>query len=145
MDFNDDPRRYRIEPMHEFMLQWSAWGRHHPVRVESMTYRIMCWIEAHAKRDRDIEDGIVRGEPIHIVDEDRERIAWKVEYLLTRPHIWEGHERERRVLISYYRDARPSMPIGKIANQLLDCRPWQVEETVKKALLYFSYWWRNEE
>ena len=145
MNFNDDPRRYRIEPMHEFMLQWSAWGRHHPVRVESMTYRIMCWIEAHAKRDRDIEEGIVRGEPVHIVDEDRERIAWKVEYLLTRPHIWEGHERERRVLISYYRDARPSMPIGKIAHKFLDCEPWMVEETVKKALLYFSYWWRNEE
>ena len=144
MDFHNDPRRERIEPMHHFMSHWASWGRHNPVRIESMTYRIMCWIEAHAKRDKDIEEGIVKGEPIHVVDEDRERIAWKVEYLLTRQHIWQGHQRERQVLIRYYRDVKPNWPIGKIAYKVLDCRPWQVEETVKEALLYLSYWWREE-
>lgn len=144
MDFHNDPRRERIEPMHHFMSHWASWGRHNPVRIESMTYRIMCWIEAHAKRDKDIEEGIVKGEPIHVVDEDRERIAWKVEYLLTRPHIWQGHQRERQVLIRYYRDARPSWPAGKIGRQLLDCKSHEVEELVKTSLLYMSYWWREE-
>lgn len=144
MDFQNDPRRSRIEPMHEFLTIWSEWGRHHPVRLESMTWKIMVWIENHAKRDRDIEEGIVTGERIHVVDEDRERIAWKVEYLLTRQNIWEGHQREREVLIGYYK-AHPSMHIAKIANRRLGVKTHQAEETVKKALLYFSYWWRAEE
>lgn len=141
MDFTDDPRREKIEPLHEYMMMWARWGRNHPKHYESNTLVIMRWLEDHAKEAKEIEEGIVRGEPIVIHDESQEFIARRVEYLLTRPYVWWGHESERKILVRYYRDAKNGMPVGKIARRLLGCKPWEIEETVKKALLFFSYWW----
>ena len=141
MEFYDDPRRAQIEPMHEFMQTWARWGRYHSIRQESMTYKIMMWMRDHSKRVEDIREGIVLGQPIHCQDDDYEKIAWKVERLLTNQDLWSGHIRERDILKTYYKLPYASS-LGFIARKL-ECKPWLVEKTVKDALYFMSTIWRD--
>lgn len=127
--------------MHEFMQTWAQWGRYHPVRSESMTYKIMCWVRDHSKRIEDIREGIVIGQPIHCQDADFDKIALKVEHYLCKAELWSGHIRERDVLKIYYQMSQEAKP-GFIARKL-ECKPWQIEEVVKVALFYLSGIWRD--
>lgn len=140
MNFVDEPRRSKIEPMHEFMVMWARWGRYHPVRQESMTLKIMMWIRDHSKRVEEIREGLVTDRPIHVQEDDAEKIAWKVEHYL-RMLGEEGKVRERNILKTYYLMPDNSK-VGYVARKL-DCKPWQVEKVVKDALYVLSQFWRD--
>ena len=146
MDFSNDPLRERIEPMDEFLRVWADWGREHCMRSESITYKLMCWIRDHSKRVEEIREGIATGERLHIRRDDSELIAWKVERILTHPDYWRGHHRERDILKGFYL-AHPLDPAGRIAKVVSTnydrVYAWQLEGRVKKALLYFSNFWRD--
>ncbi len=141
MDFSEDPRRAQIEPMHNFLEKWARWGRYRPIRHESMTYKIMCWVRDHLSRVAEIREGIVLGQPIHCSDDDCEKIAWKVEhYMILMGN--EGYKREREILRIYYLKSHPALPIGKLA-KMMECKPWQVEQMVKEALYRLSTIWSD--
>lgn len=143
MNFFDDPLRYKLEPLHEFLTTWGQWGKFHTFSSVSNTYKIMCWVRDHSKRDAEIEEGIINNEPIQLRDDDRERIANKVEYCLQRMKA-ECKHREVHTLIEYYRDTRNAEPIGSIARRL-QCKPWAIDRVVREALIVFASFWRPEE
>lgn len=143
MNFLDDPRRSSIEPMHEFMQIWSNYYRERPRQGVSITWIAMCSVRDWSKQIKTIREGIAIGLPIRRIRSTEERfIADRVDKMLSENELWIGHKREKNVLITYYLKVHPSWPIGKIA-KALDCKPWQVEKTVKDALFYFSTIWRD--
>ena len=141
MDFSEEPLRYKLEPMHNFLEKWASWGRYRPIRHESMTYKIMCWVRDHSKRVEEIREGIVLGQPIHCKDEDVEKIAWKVEDTLVRMKR-DGKSKEVDDLVYYYLKCHPSTSRGRIAKRL-DCCCSGIEKTIKADLLVFSDYWHD--
>lgn len=142
MKFIDDPRRDRIESMHELMLIWANFWRDRPRYDVSITWVAMCAIRDWSKRISDIREGIVLGQPIRVTRTDTLMIAEKMRKLIHNGEAWSGHHRERDVLVTYYLKVHPNEPIGRIARKL-DCKPWQIDKIVNDALYYLSTIWRD--
>ena len=140
MRFYDDPRREQIEPMHEFCSMWADYWRDYRFPHVSITWIAMCSIRDWASTTKEIKDAIVLGRPIKLIQPEKAIIAEKVRVLFLDNEKWEGHHRDREVLMTYYAKTKPRQPIGYIARQL-DCKPWLVEKTVKDALFYMSKIW----
>lgn len=137
MNFVDDPRRNQIEPMHEMMVIWANYWRDKPTVRVSPTWKAMCAVRDWSKRIDTIREGLVTGQPIRITRTDTEMIAERMRKLLHKDESWQGHHRERDVLVTYYLKVNPNVPIGAIARKL-DCKPWQVNRLVNDALYYLS-------
>lgn len=140
MRFFDDPRREAIEPMHEFCTIWADFWRDRYFPNVSITWIAMCSIRDWASRENDIAEGIVLGRPIRLINNDRAMIAEKVRVCFNNLEKWQGHHRDREVLMIYYARIKPDMKIGYIARKL-NCKPWLVESIVKNALFYMSTIW----
>lgn len=148
MDFTNDPRRSEIEPMHEIMLAWADFWRDKPRYGVSITWVAMCSIRAQhfdAKElfdPKNVRRGLTLGLPTHKPRVVNAIIAEKVRKLLHDQTKWQFHERDRKILVTYYLKVHPAEPIGLIARKL-ECKPWQVERLVKGALYYISTLWRD--
>lgn len=148
MEFYDDPRRSEIEPMHEIMLAWADFWRDKPRYGVSITWVAMCSIRAQhfdAKElfdPKNVRRGLTLGLPTRKPRVVNAIIAEKVRKLLHDQTKWKFHERDRKILVTYYLKVHPSDPIGKIAKKL-ECRPWQVDRLVKGALYYLSTIWKD--
>lgn len=143
MDFSEDPRRAQIEPMHEFMKVWAYWGKYHPIRYESMTYRIMCWLEDHNNHEvKENREKASRGEAVRIMErpDECELIAWKVEHYL-KLLFQEGYrESVRRLRVYYLTDSQ--MPLHRVAKRIgVSAR--KVDEIVKDDLYRLSTVWKD--
>lgn len=144
MNFSDDPRRVAIEPMHNFMEAWAKWGRFRPIRYESMTYKIMCWLEDHNNKTvREEREKGSEGQTPHFEDkiEDFELIAWKTEHYLVKLGQ-QGRREDLRILKTYYRDCTPGTPAYEIARRL-GCKQYKIEDIVKDALFQLSLIWMD--
>ena len=142
MNFLNDPRRERIEPMHELLSIWAQYWKDRPRQNVSSTWIAMCAVRDWSKRVKEIREGLVLGKPIRCTRTDNMMIAEKMMTLFQNEALWRFHRRERDVLVIYYLKVHPSEPIGSIARKL-DCKPWQVELTVKDALSYIATIWSD--
>lgn len=142
MKFVDDPRRSELEAMDEIMTIWADYWRDRHHRGVSSTWIAMQAVRNWSQRVEKIREGLVLGQPIRITRTDTVIIAEKVRKLIHDDALWSGHRRERDVLVTYYLKVHPSWPIGRIAKNL-DCKPWDVESTVRNALCYFSLIWNK--
>lgn len=144
MDFSEDPRRVAIEPMHVFMETWAYWGRFRPMRYESMTYKIMCWLEDHNnKAVKEEREKAERGESSRIRErpEECELIAWKVEHYLVRLGK-EGRRESQQILRTYYLECGGGCSCHEIARKL-HCKTYKIDDVVKDALFQLSLIWRD--
>lgn len=137
MLFVDDPRRSQIEPMHEMMVIWANYWRDKPHLHVSPTYTAMCAVRDWSKRVEEIRESIVLGKPIRVTRTDEAIIAEKMRKLIHKDDAWQGHRRERDILVTYYLKVHPHMPIGRIA-RMMDCKPWEINALVKNALYFLS-------
>lgn len=137
MFFVDDPRRAQIEPMHEMMQIWADYWRDKPVARVSPTWTAMCAVRNWSKRIEEIRECLVLGKPIRCTSTDTAMIAERMRKLLHNDQAWQGHRRERDVLVTYYLKVHPHAPIGRIA-RMLDCKPWQVNKLLNDSLYYLS-------
>ena len=136
-----DARQNAIEEMREKMTRWAVWGMLHHRRYKGNTQIIIEWIEQHSKHLATEEVQTKYDQMVQkIWTKENEAEAWKVEFLLCDRNRWGYHQNDRRVLLVYFR-LPPSIPIGKIARRL-DCKPWEVKETVDNALFFMSKIWR---
>ena len=148
MDFVNDPRRAELEKMHLVMQAWADFWRDKPRYGVSITYIAMCSIRAQHFCLKEFFDpknprrGLTLGLPTRVPRAVNAIVAEKVRKLIHTPDLWRFHERERRILVTYYLKVRPAEPIGAIAKKL-DCKPWQVERLVKDSLYYLSTIWRD--
>ena len=143
MDFTDDPRRQAIEPMHEFMKAWAYWGKYRPLRYESMTYKIMCWLEDHNNHEvKEEREKAGRGESVRITErpEECELIAWKVEHYLKSLYE-QGYRESVRHLKAYYL-ANSQSSLARIGKKI-GVSGRKVEETIKDDLYRLSEVWRD--
>ena len=148
MDFTNDPRRAEIEPMHEMMMAWADFWRDRPRYGVSITWIAMCSIRAQHFSAKELFDpknvrrGLTLDKPIRVPRAANEIIAEKVRKLIHDQTKWRFHERDRKILVTYYLKVRPAEPLGSIAKKL-ECRPWQVDRLVKGALYYLSTIWKD--
>lgn len=97
----------------------------------------MCAVRNWSKRIETIREGIVLGKPVRITRTDEALIAEKMRKLLHKDEAWQGHRRERDILVTYYLKVHADEPIGRIARKM-DCKPWEINTLVKHALYYLS-------
>ena len=148
MDFTNDPRRADIEPMHEMMVAWADFWRDRPRYGVSITWVAMCSIRAQHFNAKELFDpknvrrGLTLDKPIRVPRAVNEIIAEKVRKLIHDQTKWRFHERDRKILVTYYLKVRPNDRIGVIAKKL-ECKPWQVDRLVKDALYYLSTIWKD--
>ena len=148
MDFQNDPRRADIEPMHEIMKVWADFWRDKPRYGVSITWIAMCSIRAQHFNAKELFDpknvrrGLTLGLPTRKPRALNAIVANKVQDLIQDREKWKFHERDRQILITYYLKVHPAEPIGLIARKL-ECKPWQVDRLVKGALYYFSTIWKD--
>ena len=135
MQFWNEPDRERLLRAHEVLTTWGTENQLKRRKYKSNTLVIIEWLKDHAKKKRKIQTSTVeddiwrnaRRTDIHILLHD-------VDAALALPN-WLGHEDERRaILVYYYLFLRA--PLGRVAREL-DCKPWEVEEVMKKALRRF--------
>lgn len=148
MDFTNDPRRADIEPMHEMMVAWADFWRDRPRYGVSITWVAMCSIRAQHFNAKELFDpknvrrGLTLEKPIRVQRAVNAIVAEKVRKLIHDQTKWRFHERDRKILVTYYLKVRPAEPLGSIAKKL-ECRPWQVDRLVKGALYYLSTIWKD--
>lgn len=148
MDFSNDPRRAEIEPMHGIMQAWADFWRDRPRYGVSITWLAMCSIRAQnfkAKERFDpnnVRRGLTLGLPTPRPRAVNAIVAEKVRKIIHDQTKWRFHERDRKILVTYYLKVHPAEPIGSIAKKL-ECKPWQVDRLVKGALYYLSTIWRD--
>ena len=148
MDFTNDPRWADIEPMHEMMVAWADFWRDRPRYGVSITWVAMCSIRAQHFNAKELFDpknvrrGLTLDKPIRVPRAENAIIAEKVRKLIHDQTKWRFHERDRKILVTYYLKVRPAEPLGSIAKKL-ECRPWQVDRLVKGALYYLSTIWKD--
>lgn len=148
MDFSNDPRRSEIEPMHGIMQAWADFWRDRPRYGVSITWLAMCSIRAQHFNAKELFDpknvrrGLTLDKPIRVPRAVNAIIAEKVRKLIHDQTKWRFHERDRKILVTYYLKVRPNDRIGVIAKKL-ECKPWQVDRLVKNALYYLSTIWRD--
>lgn len=148
MDFSNDPRRAEIEPMHGIMQAWADFWRDRPRYGVSITWVAMCSIRAQHFNAKELFDprnarrGLTLDKPIRVPRAVNAIIAEKVRKLIHDQTKWRFHERDRKILVTYYLKVRPNDRIGVIAKKL-ECKPWQVDRLVKNALYYLSTIWKD--
>lgn len=148
MDFSNDPRRAEIEPMHGIMQAWADFWRDRPRYGVSITWIAMCSIRAQNFKAKELFDpnnvrrGLTLGLPTQRPRAVNAIVAEKVRKLIHDQTKWRFHERDRKILVTYYLKVHPAEPIGSIAKKL-ECKPWQVDRLVKGALYYLSTIWRD--
>lgn len=148
MDFSNDPRRSEIEPMHGIMQAWADFWRDRPRYGVSITWIAMCSIRAQHFKAKELFDpnnvrrGLTLDKPIRVKRVVNAIVAEKVRKLIHDQTKWRFHERDRKILVTYYLKVRPAEPLGSIAKKL-ECRPWQVDRLVKGALYYLSTIWKD--
>lgn len=148
MDFTNDPRRADIEPMHEKMVAWADFWRDRQRYGVSITWVAMCSIRDQHFNAKELFDpknvrrGLTLDKPIRVPRDVNAIVAEKVRKLIHDQTKWRFHERDRKILVTYYLKVRPAEPLGSIAKKL-ECRPWQVDRLVKGALYYLSTIWKD--
>lgn len=148
MDFSNDPRRAEIEPMHGIMQAWADFWRDKPRYGVSITWVAMCSIRAQHFDWKQFFDprnprrGLTLDKPTRVPRAVNAIVAEKVRKLIHDQTKWRFHERDRKILVTYYLKVHPAEPIGSIAKKL-ECKPWQVDRLVKGALYYLSTIWRD--
>lgn len=148
MDFSNDPRRAEIEPMHGIMQAWADFWRDRPRYGVSITWIAMCSIRAQNFKAKElfvpnnVRRGLTLGLPTPRPRAVNAIVAEKVRKLIHDQTKWRFHERDRKILVTYYLKVHPAEPIGSIAKKL-ECKPWQIDRLVKGALYYLSTIWRD--
>ena len=137
MIFCDQIDMVDLERADELLRNWQRWGRDKGGRILSPTWIVMRSIRNHSKRTKvdDEEAGFAQAKDFPDVDE---KLAEKVEALLTDKDKWTGHHHERQVLCKWYdyrlRDGVPKYVIER----KFKCSLQQAERQVIEALRYFN-------
>lgn len=134
MDFRDEPDRDRLLAMHELLSLWGQESQPRRRPYMSNTYVIMRWLEDHAKKHVKRMSLPSDLTPHSINRPYVNKLVDQVDAALSRDK-WIGHEDDRRAIIIYYY-AFLYARLGRVAREL-DCKPWEVEARMMKALRHF--------